>query len=140
MENTIWIRNRYEQAVIDTGDVCYLELTNRKVIVHTYNQTFWEYCSMEEMLRRLSYNSVNSFYRCHHGLVVNLDHIKSLENGIIDLIGGKELLMYRAAWQRTKRMWERCKFGIEHDTRTGEDRRKGPDRRISAGHDRRKIN
>jgi hypothetical protein len=134
MTATIWIRNRYEQASVHICDINYIEVGDRKVLVHTSDQILWESCSMDEMLYRIDDRRI---YRCHRSLAVNLDHIVSLENGSVTLNNGNEHLMCRGAWQRTKRMLERYRHGTKHDTRTGKDRRKISDRRNAANNDRR---
>ncbi|MDR2163778.1 MAG: LytTR family transcriptional regulator [Clostridiales Family XIII bacterium] len=95
------INNRFQSALIEYQDVSYLEQAKRKIIVHTFFGEYWEYCSMEAMLKRLD----GRMYRCHHSLAVNMDMIRSISRSSVELSDGNILSMCHAALSRTKKAW-----------------------------------
>jgi DNA-binding LytR/AlgR family response regulator len=95
------IKNRFQTALVAYGDISYIEQAHRKIIVHTTFGEYWEYCSMEAMLKRLDAR----MYRCHHSLAVNMDVIRSVSRNIIELSDGSTLSMCHAAMSGTKKAW-----------------------------------
>ncbi|MDR1496785.1 MAG: LytTR family transcriptional regulator [Clostridiales Family XIII bacterium] len=101
MLNGLRIHNRFQTALITYGDVSYVEQVNRKIIVHTVCDEYWEYCSMEDMLMRLD----GRMHRCHHSLAVNMDIIRSVSAARVELADGRVLPMCHDAIRRTKKAW-----------------------------------
>jgi DNA-binding LytR/AlgR family response regulator len=101
LEKGIRIKNRFQTAQVDCRDICYIEQIGRKIIVHTDYGEYWERCSMESMLMRLD----ERVFRVHHSLAVNLDEIRSVSRGSVELLDGCTLMMCREAAGRAKKAW-----------------------------------
>ena len=98
------ISNRFESATLTPVDVHFINQDCKKIFVHYDTGSIWEHSTMEEILDRIGSRDI---IRCHHSLAVNLNHIKSFNNGKSLLLdSGDVLFMCRAAWLRTKRAWE----------------------------------
>ena len=103
MPKKLRIKNRFEETLINFSDVSYIEQCRSKIFIHSGEKTYWEYCSMEEILSRLD----ERMFRCHHSLAVNLDLIYSMRITELDLSVGQTLGMSRNALRLTKRAWEK---------------------------------
>jgi DNA-binding LytR/AlgR family response regulator len=101
MVDGLRVNNRFQTALVAYSDVSYVEQVNRKIFVHTSFGAYWEYCSMEAMLRRFD----GRMHRCHHSLAVNLDAIRSVSRNAVELRDGNVLSMCHAAIGETKKAW-----------------------------------
>ena len=103
INHSVVIANRFNSTVLDISEICYLQQEGDKIIIHLMDRSVWERNSMETILDRLD---GGNFFRCHHSLAVNIDHIKGFrDDREIILDNGTVLTMCRAACLKTKKAW-----------------------------------
>jgi two-component system LytT family response regulator len=102
MGRNIIVKNRFDTVRLDENSILYIEKELRKVIVHTEQKNYWEYCVMDKILGQAD----EQIYQCHRSLAVNLDKIAEITNTESILQNGHRLYMCRAALQKLRRVWE----------------------------------
>lgn len=75
-------------------NIYYIESRNKKVIIHTTNETLEVYGKMEELENRLG----NAFYRCHRCYLVNMEKIAAYSGDNIQVTNGDNLLLARTKY------------------------------------------
>lgn len=72
-------------------DICYIESSNKKVIIHTKDSVIQGYGKMENYENELGEN----FYRCHRGYLVNMENITAYCTDTIQVLNGDRILLAR---------------------------------------------
>ena len=88
-EKKIIIKSNNLQHVINLNDIIFVESSNKKIILHTTDNVYEVYSTMEQIEKQLE----NNFYRCHRCYLVNLTKILAYNSQLIKLINGEEILI-----------------------------------------------
>jgi DNA-binding LytR/AlgR family response regulator len=76
----IKVHNADGDHSIPVSDICYLETSHHKVVIHTKNQTIPANCSMRTLEKELA---DMPFFRCHTAFLVNLKYIDKVQGNDI---------------------------------------------------------
>lgn len=79
----ISLRNSHGVSVVDTGEICYIETYDRKLLVHTTRETV--VCS--ETLQAIKQQLPDWFFRCHSAYLVNLRRVERIAGGDVIVAG-----------------------------------------------------
>lgn len=80
-EQAVTVRNGAAVRRIPFGEVLYLEVLDRKIYLHTAEETISFYGKLEELASALPDN----FFQCHRSYIVNFHHVQRYEKGDIRL-------------------------------------------------------
>ncbi len=70
-------------------DIYYIENNLKKVIIHTSLENIELYASMKDIEEKLD----KSFYRCHRGYIVNMEHIRAYSSDSIQINTGDNIFL-----------------------------------------------
>lgn len=70
-------------------DIYYIENNLKKVIIHTHLENIELYASMKDIEEKLD----SSFYRCHRGYIVNMEHIRAYSSDSIQINTGDNIFL-----------------------------------------------
>lgn len=84
-EQTITVRSKTAMRRIPFGEVLYLEVLDRKIYLHTAEETISFYGKLEKLELTLP----DHFFKCHRSYIVNLHHVQRYEEGDIQLDNGE---------------------------------------------------
>jgi DNA-binding LytR/AlgR family response regulator len=73
----------YKKHVIRQRDIRYIEIFNKKSVIHLEDETITTYIKIAEMEELLT---LPSFLRCHRGFIVNMDYIDGIDEEKRDFI------------------------------------------------------
>ncbi len=80
-EQAVTVRKGTAVRRIPFGEVLYLEVLDRKIYLHTAEETISFYGKLEELELALPDN----FFKCHRSYIVNFHHVQRYEKGDIQL-------------------------------------------------------
>lgn len=86
---TIKARGAYRRVYLK--DIKYADCYRKKITLHIKIGEITFYCKMDDFEKELS----NSFFRCHRGVIVNLDYVAKFDSKSITLDDGTEISMSR---------------------------------------------
>ena len=89
------------------GDVCLkatdillIETAGHKNIIHLSNQTYEIYKKLDDMEKQLK---PHGFLRIHNSFLVNMDHVRSINNYVLTMDDGKQLPVPRGRYKEVRR-------------------------------------
>lgn len=92
-DQTIHIKNDAGVYAIPLEEVSYLEVNSKKnVDIHTSDRVIECYHTLSEMEKMLP---TDHFFRCHNSFIVNFDYIVKIENDLIQMRGGENVMLSR---------------------------------------------
>ena len=91
VQRRILIKTGDLQYSISIDDILFIESSNKKVIMHTVNNIYEVYGTMDYFENELN----DKFYRCHRCYLVNLDKITAYNSDNIKLINGDNIILSR---------------------------------------------
>lgn len=90
------VETRFEKIGIFYDDILYLESQNRKMIVYTEKEAYEHYRKIsedEELLLE------KGFVRCHRSFLVNVKHIKRVQNNEVSMKNGTRVPISKGKYQ-----------------------------------------
>lgn len=102
-ETALYFRVRDSQRRLYPSEISYVESSLRKAIIHTAQETFEIYATMEDLEDKLG----PAFFRCHRGFLVNMDMIGSYDKQTVRLRDGTELLMSKSRYPAFVQLYTR---------------------------------
>ena len=91
VQRRILIKTGDLQYSISIDDILFIESSNKKVIMHTVNNIYEVYGTMDYFENELN----DKFYRCHRCYLVNLDKIAAYNSDNIKLVNGDNIILSR---------------------------------------------
>ena len=88
---------------IRQGDIQYVEVFNKKCVIHLADETVETYLSLDDMESRLT---LPSFLRCHRSYVVNMDHIKGDDGRDFVMQGGDKVYIGHLTQHKTRKAYQ----------------------------------
>ena len=89
------------KVTIRPTDIIYIEAYDHKNTIHTVNQQYHIYESIDSLEARL--RDVG-FIRVHRSYIVNIDHVQKINNYMVTLDGNVELPVSKARYKDIKRL------------------------------------
>ena len=86
---TLLIKTKNRSRMLKQNEIIFIENRANKVEIHTEGDVFEAYYSMSKLESELG----SSFYRCHRGYLVNMEHITEYSNDMIDMDNGDRVYM-----------------------------------------------
>ena len=77
------------------GQVYYLEVINRKIHLHTEQESLPFYGKLEELEPSLP----ETFFRCHRSFIVNFDHVQRYDKKDVWLLNGEQIPLSKRRYQ-----------------------------------------
>lgn len=91
-ESRLFVQKGSAQHIVPFADICFCEVIDRKVYLHLKDSTVLDYYEkMETLEQRLD----GRFFKCHRSYLVNLDCLKSCQNGRAYLANGESVPVSR---------------------------------------------
>lgn len=90
-ENYIWIRSGYSDYKVRIESIYCIETIGRKVQVYTTHGEYSTYMNMKNLEQELE---SESFFRCHKGVLINLNYIESIGKDFV-IIKEQKILVSR---------------------------------------------
>lgn len=91
-DENLLIRIGYESRLIPFDDIVFCEVIDRKIYLHLLSSEMIDYYEkIEDLGKRLP----SCFYKCHRSFLINLKYVRSYENGVVFMEGGKEIPVSR---------------------------------------------
>lgn len=92
---------------VPMNDILYCEVFDHKVIVHTLNESFQLFDTLDALEKRMD----ERFFRCHRSYLVNMDAVINKSDGYALVTGGHQILIARRKQQEfTKRLLNACRI------------------------------
>ena len=87
--STLFIKKKNCSFVVKQREILYIESRANKVVIHTVREDIEAYYAMSKLAEELD----GSFYRCHRGYFVNMEHIAQYTSNAIELSNGEQVYM-----------------------------------------------
>lgn len=94
-KSAIAIRQGTAVRRIPFGQVYYLEVINRKIHLHTAQESLPFYGKLEELEPSLP----ETFFRCHRSFIVNFDHVQRYDKKDVWLLNGERIPLSKRRYQ-----------------------------------------
>ncbi|RKM61142.1 DNA-binding response regulator [Butyrivibrio sp. CB08] len=85
---------------LKAADILLVETAGHKNIIHLSNQTYQIYKKLDDMEEQLK---PHGFLRIHNSFLVNMDHVRSINNYVLTLDDGRELPVPRGRYKEVRR-------------------------------------
>ena len=92
---TLFIKTKNKNYTFNQNEIIFIESRNRKAEIHTTKNTLEVYAVMNELQQELG----NSFYRCHRGYLVNMEHITEYSSDMIEMDNGERVYLAKEKYQ-----------------------------------------
>ena len=92
---TLFIKTKNKSYTFNQSEIIFIESMSRKAAIHTAKNTLEVYAVMNELQQELG----NSFYRCHRGYLVNMDHIAEYSSDMIEMDNGERVYLAKEKYQ-----------------------------------------
>ena len=86
---TLLIKTKNRSRMLKQREIIFIENRANKVEIHTAKDVIEAYYTMSKLEGEL----VNSFYRCHRGYLVNMEHITEYSSDMIDMDNGERVYL-----------------------------------------------
>ena len=90
-QKSLLIQTKYFTQNINISQIYYVEVINRKIYVHTKNETIEYYGKLEQVQKQLD----ERFIKCHRSYIINMDYFYQYQNNIITLQNGQTVPVSR---------------------------------------------
>ena len=97
-EDFIPVITRKETAKVNIKEVFFIETELRIVNIHTSSRVYRFYGKLDDVVKYLN----GSFHRCHKSLIINLEKIARMEDGIFYFSGGMTLRVGQNSYRHTR--------------------------------------
>lgn len=97
------VRQRGRSFRLEKAQILYVESRQRKVLIHTMQESFEIYATMNNLEKELG----EPFYRCHRGYLVNLSCITGYTGDTITLCNGENIYLAREKYQEFVKVYMR---------------------------------
>ena len=100
---TLLIKIKNRSRMLKQGEIIFIENRANKVEIHTAKEVIETYYTMSKLEDELG----SSFYRCHRGYLVNMEHITEYSSDMIDMDNGERVYMAKDKYPEfvKKYMW-----------------------------------
>lgn len=92
---TLLIKAKNRSQMLKQSEIIFIENRANKVEIHTTRDVIEVYYTMSKLEGELG----SSFYRCHRGYLVNMDHIVEYSNDMIDMSNGEKVYLAKEKYQ-----------------------------------------
>ena len=86
---TLLIKVKNRNHMLKQNEIIFIENRANKIEIHTTKEVLETYYTMSKLEGELG----SSFYRCHRGYLVNMEHITEYSNDMIDMDNGERVYM-----------------------------------------------
>ena len=86
---TLLIKAKNRSHMLKQSEIIFIENRANKVEIHTAKEVIETYYTMSKLEGEL----VSSFYRCHRGYLVNMEHIREYSSDMIDMDNGERVYL-----------------------------------------------
>ena len=86
---TLLVKAKNRSHMLKQSEIIFIENRANKVAIHTTRDVLEVYYAMSKLECELGI----SFYRCHRGYLVNMEHITEYSNNMIDMDNGERVYM-----------------------------------------------
>ena len=86
---TLLVKTKNRSHMLKQSEIIFIENRANKVEIHTAGDVLEAYYTMSKLEGELG----SSFYRCHRGYLVNMEHITEYSNDMIDMDNGERVYM-----------------------------------------------
>ena len=94
-EETVFIKSKGRNVIVNKKDILYIESQNRMVNFHTTKEILEIYFDMSDLEKRLG----KDFYRCHRGYIVNMGYVTEYGKDTISLTNGETIYLSRRKYK-----------------------------------------
>ena len=91
----LFLKGRKRGIMLKQKDILYIESRSNKVVIHTVRDEIEAWRSMQKMEGELG----SSFYRCHRGYLVNMEHITEYSGDMIEMDNGERIYLAKEKYQ-----------------------------------------
>ena len=100
---TLLIKAKNRSHMLKQSEIIFIENRANKVEIHTAKDVLETYYSMSKLEGELG----SSFYRCHRGYLVNMEHITEYSNDMIDMDNGEKVYLTKEKYQEFVKVYMR---------------------------------
>ena len=86
---TLLVKTKNRSHMLKQSEIIFIENRANKVEIHTAGDVLEAYYTMSKLEGELG----SSFYRCHRGYLVNMEHITEYSSDMIDMDNGERVYM-----------------------------------------------
>ena len=86
---TLLVKTKNRSRMLKQSEIIFIENRANKVEIHTSKEVIETYYTMSKLEGELG----SSFYRCHRGYLVNMEHITEYSNDMIDMDNGEKVYL-----------------------------------------------
>ena len=99
----LFLKTKNKSYTFNQSEVIFIESKNRKAVIHTTKTTLEVYAVMKKLQQELG----NSFYRCHRGYLVNMEHITEYSSDMIEMDNGERVYLAKEKYQEFVKVYMR---------------------------------
>ena len=86
---TLLVKTKNRSRMLKQSEIIFIENRANKVEIHTTKEVIETYYTMSKLEGELG----SSFYRCHRGYLVNMEHITEYSSDMIDMDNGEKVYL-----------------------------------------------
>jgi len=103
MSDEIFVTIERKKRGIRQSEIRYVEVFNKKCMIHLASETIETYLSLEDMERQLT---LPSFLRCHRSYIVNMDYIQGDDGRDFIMQGGEKVYIGHLIQWKTRKAYQ----------------------------------
>ncbi|MCQ2544976.1 MAG: LytTR family transcriptional regulator [Clostridia bacterium] len=108
MENKLYVKEGRNRTNIPFEEILYMEKYGARVILYTAEREYHFYSTLHELMGKLD----DRFFSPHESYILNLNHIRSIENCTVLLIDRQCIRMGEKCMRRLRKKMDEnaCKY------------------------------
>ena len=100
---TLLVKTKNRSHMLKQSEIIFVENRANKVEIHTAKDVLETYYSMSKLEGELG----SSFYRCHRGYLVNMEHITEYSSDMIGMDNGEKVYLTKEKYQEFVKVYMR---------------------------------